>query len=95
MLRHRQKTYDGKAAFEGVCINDFIETGTDLLNPLANILARFRLGKFAMMADLTKCFFQIGVPAEQRDLFRILWFDKTMLGKKMWLLIGLLVILGE
>ena len=29
------------------------------------------------MADLTKFFFQIGVPAEQRDLFRILWFDKN------------------
>ena len=69
--------YDGKAAFNGVCINDFIETGPDLLNPLADILARFRLGKFAMMADLTKCFFQIGVHAEQRDLFRILWFDKN------------------
>ena len=69
--------YDGKAAFNGVCINDFIETGPDLLNPLADILARFRLGKFAMMADLTKCFFQIGVPAEQCDLFRILWFDKN------------------
>ena len=71
--------YDGKAAFKGVCINDFIETGPDLLNPLADILARFRLGKFAMMADLTKCFFQIGVPAEQRDLFRILWLDKNHL----------------
>ena len=69
--------YSGKAAFEGVCINDFIETGPDLLNSLADILARFRLGKFAMMADLTKCFFQIGVPAEQRDLFCILWFDKN------------------
>ena len=30
-----------------------------------------------MMADWTKCFFQISVPAEQRDLFRILWFDKN------------------
>ena len=69
--------YDGKATFEGVCINDFIETGPDLLNPLADILARFRLGKFAMMADLTKCFFEIGIPAEQRDLCRILWFDKN------------------
>ena len=69
--------YDGKAAFKGVCINDFIETGPDLLNPLADILARFQLGKFAMMADLTKCFFQIGVPAEQCDLFHILWFDKN------------------
>ena len=66
-----------KAAFNVVYINDFIETGPDLLNPLADILARFRLGKFAMMADLTKCFFQISVPAEQRDLFCILWFDKN------------------
>ena len=33
--------YDGKAAFEGVCINAFIETGPDLLNPLADILDRF------------------------------------------------------
>ena len=33
--------YDGKAAFKDVCINDFIETGPDLLNPLADILARF------------------------------------------------------
>ena len=33
--------YDGKAAFEGVCINVFIETGPDLLNPLADILDRF------------------------------------------------------
>ena len=87
--------YDGKTAFEGVCINDFIETGPDLLNPLANILARFRLGKFVMMADLTKCFFQIVVPAEQCNLFCIYGLIKTMLRREMCLLIGLLVILGE
>ena len=38
------------------------------------VLARFRLGKFACMADLSKCFFQIAMPEEQRDLFRIIWF---------------------
>ena len=65
----RSIVYNGKAAFEGVCVNDFIETGLDLLNSLADILARFRLGKFAMIADLTKCLFQIGLPAEQRHLF--------------------------
>ena len=48
-----------------------------MLNSLAVILARFRLEKFGVMADVTKCFFQIGVPAEQRDLFCILWFDKN------------------
>ena len=28
-----------------------------------------------MIADLTKRFFQIGLPPDQRDLFHILWFD--------------------
>ena len=49
--------YDSRAEFGGVCVNEFIETGPDLLNSLADILARYRLGKFGMMADLTKCFF--------------------------------------
>ena len=69
--------YDGSATLGGLCINDFIETGPDLLNSLADILARFRLGKFGLMADLTKCFFQIGLPTEQRDAFRVLWFEKN------------------
>ena len=69
--------YDGRADLNGVCINDFIETGPDLLNSLADILARFRLGNFGMMADLTKCFFQIGLPENQRDLFRIFWFENN------------------
>ena len=34
-----------------------------------------------MMADLTKCFFQIGLPEDQRDLFRILWFDNDDKGQ--------------
>ena len=38
------------------------------------VLARFRLGNFACMADLHKLFFQIAMPEEQRDLFRIIWF---------------------
>ena len=48
--------YDGRAEFKDICINDFIQTEPDLLNFLADILARFRLGKYGMMADLTKSF---------------------------------------
>ena len=73
--------YDGRAEFDGVCVNEFIETGPDLLNSLADILARSRLGKFDMMAYLTKCFFQIGLPKDQRGLFRILWFDNNDIGQ--------------
>ena len=46
-----------------------------MLNSLADILATFRLGKYGMMADVTKCFFQIGLPLDQTNLFRILCFN--------------------
>ena len=72
--------YDWRAELDGACVNEFTETELDLLNSLADILARFRLGKLGMMADLTKCFFQIGLPEDQRDVFRILWFDDNDIG---------------
>ena len=74
--------YDGRAEFKGVCINDFIETGSDLLNSLSDILARFWFGKYGMMADLTKCFFQISLPPDQRDFFFILRFDNHDIGEE-------------
>ena len=52
-------------------------TGLDLLNPLVHVLARFRKGKYALMADITKCFFQIKLPVAQRDLCRLLWFENN------------------
>jgi len=66
--------YDGAATWKGCCINNSIHSGPDLLNKLSYVLARFRLGKYALMADLSKCFFQILLPRDQQDLFRILWF---------------------
>ena len=69
--------YDGKAKFKGTCVNDIIMSGPDLLNPLLHVLTRFRLGKYALMSDVTKCFFQIQLLAAQRDLFRLLWFENN------------------
>ena len=69
--------YDGKAKFKGTCVNDIIMSGPDFLNPLLHVLTRFRLGKYALMSDVTKCFFQIQLPAAQRDLFRLLWFENN------------------
>lgn len=69
--------YDGKAQFKGACVNDIILSGPDLLNPLLHVLTRFRLGKYALMSDVTKCFFQVQLPACQRDLFRLLWFENN------------------
>ena len=32
------------------------------------------MGKFACMANVSKCFFQVSIPESQRDLFRLIWF---------------------
>ena len=38
------------------------------------MLTRFRMGKHACVTDLRRCFFQIKIPTDQRDLFRLVWF---------------------
>ena len=50
-------------------------TGPDLLNPLVHVLATLRKGKYALMADITKRFFQMKFPEALRDLCRLLWFE--------------------
>ena len=67
--------YDGFAAWKGRCINDSIHFGAEFLNKSSYVLASFRVRKYALMADLNKCFFQILLSRDQRDLFHILWFS--------------------
>jgi len=43
-------------------IND---AGANLLNGLIDVLTRIRVGKHVCMADLSKCFFQVAMSAEQ------------------------------
>ena len=45
--------YDGSAAVDGQCINDCMLFGPDLLNSLTDILTKFRMGQYALMADIT------------------------------------------
>ena len=66
--------YDGAATFRGKCLNQAVLAGTNLLNNLAEVLIRFRIGQYACIADLSKSFFQVAIPETQRDLFRIIWF---------------------
>ena len=35
------------------------------------------MGKYACVADVSKCFFQVGIPRNQQDLFRIVWFESN------------------
>ena len=41
--------------------------GPDLLEPLFSVLLCFRTEKYAFIADLKECFFQVAIPAEQQE----------------------------
>ena len=66
--------FDGAATFQGLSLNDAVFPGVNLLYDLVGVLNRFRLGRFACMADLRKCFFQVALPREQQDWFRLVRF---------------------
>ena len=66
--------YDGSATFKGISLNQIVLSGENLFNNLLDVLIRFRLGKFACVADLSKCFFQVRLPKNQQNLFRLVWF---------------------
>ena len=66
--------YDGAATVGGESLNRAVLAGENLLNGLVDVLMRFRMGKYACVADVSKCFFQIKLPRDQQDWFHIIWF---------------------
>ena len=58
-------------------MNQVVQAGTNLLNNFVEVLGRFRLGKYACMADLSKRFFQMVVPEAQQDLLHIIGFKNS------------------
>ena len=66
--------YDGAATVGGKSLNRAVLAGENLLNGLVDVLMRFRMGKYACVADVSKCFFQIKLPLDQQDWFHIIWF---------------------
>ena len=69
--------YDGAAMVDGKSLNQALLADENLLHNLLQMLLRFCLGKYACVADASKCFFQVGSPRNQQDLFRIVWFENN------------------
>ena len=66
--------FDASATgFNGVSLNDCLETGPSMIPNLAETLVRFRRWPVALTADVSKAFLQIGVRREDRDVHRFLW----------------------
>ena len=55
-------------------LNDSLLTGPCLLPLLNDILIRFRIGKYGLVADIKQAFLQICLNEEHRDFVLFLWF---------------------
>ena len=74
--------FDASArGFNGVSLNDCLNTGPSMIPNLPGILMRFRRWKVALSADVTKAFLQIGVCREDQDVHRFLWSDENVVRK--------------
>ena len=66
---------DEAAKIRGVCLNDELLAGPDLLNRLVGVLLRFRRHKVAVSADIKGFFHQIYVTEDDSSVFRFYWYE--------------------
>lgn len=67
--------FDASAKFEGVCLNDFIETGPKLKNDSFDVLLRFRKHEITIACDISEMYLRVGICEPYRKYNRILWDD--------------------
>lgn len=79
-VRHPRKpgrvrvVHDCSAQFQGTSLNSVLLGGPDLTGSIIGVLSRFRQENVAIMADISKMFFQIHVPEIDRCLLSFLWW---------------------
>ena len=65
--------FDASASsYNGVSLNDCLQTGPSLNPDLVEILIRFRRWPIALSGDITKAFLQVSMRREDRDVHRFL-----------------------
>ncbi|UYV64217.1 hypothetical protein LAZ67_2007061 [Cordylochernes scorpioides] len=57
-------------------LNQCLKKGDNLIELIPDLLLRFRLGKYGIIADIRKAFLQIQVREEDREFLRFLWWKK-------------------
>ncbi|GBN27315.1 hypothetical protein AVEN_190516-1 [Araneus ventricosus] len=86
--------FDASAKFQGhPSLNQCLQCGPNLIELIPDILARFRMKKFGVTADIRKAFLQISVSKEDRDYLRFLWW-KNLEEKKLKVFCHIRVVFG-
>ena len=67
--------FDVSAKCDGVALNTELLQGPDMANSLVGVLARFRKGEIALMADIEAMYYQVLIPESQRSFFRFFWWE--------------------
>lgn len=71
--------FDSSAKFDGVCLNDQLLQGPDLLNNLLGVLIRFRKEMIGIVGDIEQMFHSFLVREDHRDYLRFLWHQDNIL----------------
>ncbi|XP_078483450.1 uncharacterized protein LOC144743487 [Ciona intestinalis] len=69
--------FDCAAEYQGMCLNDVLLQGPDLLNNLVGILCRFRKETVALSVDIQGMYHQFYVNEKFRDFLRFLWWEEN------------------
>ena len=64
---------NGARVFGGKCLNDYLETGPNLMNDLADILLRIRRQKWVVCCDMQNMFLNIKVSPKDRKFLRLFY----------------------
>ena len=59
----------------GRSLNDMLHQGPCLLPNICHVILRWRQWRWAFISDITKMFFQIFIPDEDKDFVRYMWRD--------------------
>ena len=68
-----RRVSNARSKYRGVCLNDMLLPGPDLLANLLGVLIRFRERKYPLTADIEAMFMQVSVRPADRKFLRFLW----------------------
>ena len=72
--RNMSLVFDCSRRYKGYCLNNAAYQRPNLTNKLSSVLLRFRLLRYAIIADIEAMFNQVVVPVEDRDALCFLWY---------------------